>query len=814
MSEPQPRILNDDTLLFGWNHRPGIVSVWADRSGQAVVWQRLDGALTRTVERYRPWLLATTLDDLAHVRGALQLTADTTTATAPFAYQELDGPDGWFRFLLSARDGRALERVILQGAARRRARRMSWNELDESYYRVGPVEQYLMQTGQVYFRELVYDDLHRLQFDLETTALDPQRGRIFLIAMRDTHGLATVLEAPHPDDEPRVIAELCALIRERDPDVIENHNLFGFDLPFLVQRAAVHGLPLELGRAGAPRALTRRTERVGSFRRRQQERYSVAGRELLDTLDAVRRHDFVVRDLASHRLKDVARAFGLASEERVYLAGSEVAATYARDADSVRRYALDDVAEVDALSQRLLQAPFALAGMAPRRFERVASAGPAMGILEPMLVRAYLRAGKALPCQAVMGGQPDDPHAGGALHLFATGVAQHVVKADVASLYPSIMKTYRIGSGCDSLGALLGIVSRLTDLRLQHKAAARAASDEKTAVNHHHALQAAMKLIINSAYGYMGAGSMAMFADRRAADAVTSKGREILAQVVAGLRERGMACIEADTDGVYFAVPPHWREADEQALVAEVGALLPDGIRLEYEGRYQAMLSHEVKNYALLTYEGDVIVRGVALRSSRSEPFGEHFLREALRCLLRGDVDGLQRVYHETILKLEQRSYTAADVATRMRLTKAPEVYMAARARHLEPQYEALLNAGRTTWQPGERVRFYRTGDGAYVWLPDETDDTAFMDESEPLDDGDDVPLALALPATRRDEARDYDIAHYIHVLHTSYVSRLRKAFAPEYFDQLFRHDGQLGLFDTPVAHIEPQWIRCSGENM
>jgi len=31
---------------------------------------------------------------------------------------------------------------------------------------------------------------------------------------------------------------LCALIGERDPDVIENHNLFGFDLPFLEERAA------------------------------------------------------------------------------------------------------------------------------------------------------------------------------------------------------------------------------------------------------------------------------------------------------------------------------------------------------------------------------------------------------------------------------------------------------------------------------------------------------------------------------------------------------------------------------------------------
>ena len=89
-----------------------------------------------------------------------------------------------------------------------------------------------MQSGKVYFRGLSYNDLHRLQFDLETTALDPHRGRIFMVAVRDNRGLATIIEAPAPEDEMRLISNLCALIRERDPDVIENHNLFGFDLPF------------------------------------------------------------------------------------------------------------------------------------------------------------------------------------------------------------------------------------------------------------------------------------------------------------------------------------------------------------------------------------------------------------------------------------------------------------------------------------------------------------------------------------------------------------------------------------------------------
>ena len=45
-----------------------------------------------------------------------------------------------------------------------------------------------MSSGRVYFRGMAYDDLHRLQFDLETTSLDPHRGRIFMVAIRDNRG--------------------------------------------------------------------------------------------------------------------------------------------------------------------------------------------------------------------------------------------------------------------------------------------------------------------------------------------------------------------------------------------------------------------------------------------------------------------------------------------------------------------------------------------------------------------------------------------------------------------------------------------------
>ncbi|HEU5374926.1 MAG TPA: 3'-5' exonuclease, partial [Ktedonobacteraceae bacterium] len=216
------------------------VSVWADRAGRALIWRRAGEGVTCQRESFRPWLLATSLRDLGHVREAPIPAGAPGAGNVMFSYRELKGEEGSYRYLLFARDGRALEQELATGASKRLGRRISSiNELPEAYYRVGPVEQYLMLSGRVYFRGLAYEDIHRLQFDLETTSLDPHRGRIFLIAMKDSRGLSRVLDAPTQEEEPRLIRELCALIQERDPDVIENHNLFGFDLPFLEYRASV-----------------------------------------------------------------------------------------------------------------------------------------------------------------------------------------------------------------------------------------------------------------------------------------------------------------------------------------------------------------------------------------------------------------------------------------------------------------------------------------------------------------------------------------------------------------------------------------------
>ncbi len=162
----------EDAWLFGSDQTRGIVSIYANREGIALVWRREGESILYERVRFRPWLYAASLADLAHVKASVLPEAASNSSTALVTYRVLNGPEGSFRYLLRASDGRKLERLLLEGASRRLGRQItSLNDLQGDYYRVGPVEQYLMQSGRVYFRGLAYESLHRLQFDLVSAIL-------------------------------------------------------------------------------------------------------------------------------------------------------------------------------------------------------------------------------------------------------------------------------------------------------------------------------------------------------------------------------------------------------------------------------------------------------------------------------------------------------------------------------------------------------------------------------------------------------------------------------------------------------------------
>jgi hypothetical protein len=201
-------------------------------------------------------------------------------------------------------------------------------------------------------------------------------------------------------------------------------------------------------------------------------------------------------------------------------------------------------------------------------------------------------------------------------------------------------------------------------------------------------------------------------------------------------------------------------------------------VQLEFEGRYAAMLSHEPKNYALLGYDGTLILRGVAFRSSRAEPFGEAFLRRAIGRLLVGDVAGVRDAYVDAVTALQRMDLPTYDVSSRVRLTKTPAQYQETRANRRELPYEAMLASARTGWRAGERVRVYRKRDGS-AGLASDADSGAADD-------------------------RDYDVDHYRRVLRENFAVRLARAFTSEDFATIFADPEQPSLFSQSIETIAP----------
>ncbi len=207
--------------LWGWDETPGIVSIWANNNGQVTLWRRNPETeeLLREEARFRPWLLLDRLDDLQHLGNQLGQEGEPGKLVT---FRELD-PPGELRFWVSSTNANTLTSAVLYGASRRLGHPLRHvRELgQQAVLAISPNEQYLVSTGRTYFRDLAFDQLRRMQFDLETTGLSPERNRIFLIAIRDPSGVTETLEANGEGDaaEADLIRRLIDKIRTVDPDV-------------------------------------------------------------------------------------------------------------------------------------------------------------------------------------------------------------------------------------------------------------------------------------------------------------------------------------------------------------------------------------------------------------------------------------------------------------------------------------------------------------------------------------------------------------------------------------------------------------------
>ena len=436
--------------------------------------------------------------------------------------------------------------------------------------------QYLLASGRTLFKGMAFEDLRRMQVDIETftgsdgAMSDAARDPLLAIALSDSSGWEEILVVEDPDDEAQekaVLEKFVALVKGRDPDVIEGHNIFKFDLPYLEARARKLKLKLDLGRDGS--TLRSHPSRLQIAERLiQYRKFEIHGRHVVDTLFLVQFHDVGAREMESLGLKAAARHFGVAEEGRVELGAREITEAHQSDRATFEKYALQDVRETRSLSAALSPAWFTQTTIFPYNYQDVVIRGNATKI-NSLFLREYLRQGQSIPALSEV-----RRFEGGYTDIFFTGVARNVWHCDIASLYPSVMLAFGIFPESDTLGVFGDMLGRLRKFRLEAKAAMRSAKGAEKA--HLDALQGTFKILINSFYGYLGF-AQGNFADFTAAAAVTAKGRELLRGMVDWLRQRGAEVIEIDTDGIYF-LPP--KDATWDGLYRELAATLPEGIEV------------------------------------------------------------------------------------------------------------------------------------------------------------------------------------------------------------------------------------------
>ncbi len=691
----------DNQLLFGADPTERIVAIEMGDTGTVRVYRReTDGSTAVEIEPFHPFVWAD--GDVADLglTNAEKLAGD-------LKFNWLITVDSWKK-LVALRNG-------LKSAGR------SFFALSD------PVQHYLTHTGRTLFKGMALEELKRLQVEIISLAgegdlAEASQNHIASIALSDNSGWEELIVVdPDNSDESEhaAIKRLTSLIKERDPDVIEGHDLFRFDLPYLVARARKAKTKLDWGRSGG--FLRSRPSRLQIAEKTiDYPKFSVDGRHFVDTFLLAQFYDVGMRTLSGFERIDVAQYFGFCESAEVSsLVGKELQRAYRDNNELFRKRALCAVRETRAVAELLSPSYFIQAQIFPYNYQDVIVRGNATRI-NALFLREYFRQRHSIPEMPMAVG-----FEGGYTAMFETGVLRNVWHCDIASLYPSVMLQFDCFPVTDQLQIFRHLLTDLRTFRLEAKANMRA---EKNVARqrHFHALQNTFKILINSFYGYLGF-AQGHFADFDAAARVTQIGRDLLKKMIDWLNAKGAQVIEVDTDGIYF-VPPtkkevasassrcaehHRQDADAtlEELQRGLAAELPPGIEVEFDEQFDAMFSYKAKNYALLTRDGDVIIKGGALKSRGLEKFQRVFLEEMIKLLMEGKPEAIPSLRDDFEKRIRSGDMTIDLLMKTDTLQDSLDKYRAkigAGGRNRAAAYELAIASGRS-YKPGDQISYYIT---------------------------------------------------------------------------------------------------------
>lgn len=561
-------------------------------------------------------------------------------------------------------------------------------------------EALMVKDGYTYFKNMKVNDVSILSFDIETDGLSALRddATVFLITNSYRKGDVIIRKTFNKEEYETVqdmIRDWCNWVMDINPSIVTGYNIVAFDIPYLQGMLAKGGESLVLGRDGSEIEIESRPreKRKDGSQSYTYHRVNIFGREVVDMFFVAIDYD-IGRKYESYRLKSIVQQEGLEKEGRQHYDATKIKDNWdiPEEREKIIRYAEEDADDPIKLFDLMIPSKFYLTPHIPKPFQ-IMTESASGSQLNAFMVRSYLQDGysvakadEAVPFE-------------GAISFGNPGIYRDVFKVDVASLYPSIMLHNKISPKTkDFNDNFLTTLQYFTSERLANKKKAKETGDR-----YYKDLEQAQKVVINSAYGFMGASGLNYNYPEGAAE-TTRHGREIITQSVDWAQSKGFVISNCDTDSISFTTGSELNDQDRLDLLKELNSLYPSMIHFEDDGYYKCLLVLKAKNYVM--YDGNKMkLKGSSIKDQKKEKALSEMLQLMLKTIIDDKLSTLPEIYTRYI----KEAMTPTDIkrwAQKKTVTKA--------VTNCEDSDESRKNE-RDVWE-AIKDKSLQEGDKVYVY--------------------------------------------------------------------------------------------------
>lgn len=277
---------------------------------------------------------------------------------------------------------------------------------------------------------------------------------------------------------------------------------------------------------------------------------------------------------------------------------------------------------------------------------------------------------------------------GAFVYVAEGGLYENVISLDFRSLYPSVIMAYNVSPDTymkrpegecyispigvaftkEREGVLPRVVRRVFRERMEMKKKYKETGDK-----FYDDLQYALKIILNSFYGYMGT-PFSRFYRREVAESITAWARERTIMLKRTLEKKGFRIILMDTDSAFVQITQGDPVEVGEALSEE---LSDENFTLEFEYAFDKFYTAgKKKRYFGHTFypKEDIMVKGFELKRGDSFPYQRKVMKKCIELILTEGVEEA-RLYASRALKALKHGAVKTEELVIGRSVKDPSEY-------------------------------------------------------------------------------------------------------------------------------------------